>query len=63
MEIRVGGKIKDNDPRMGNRVLTIINVLPYGVVAKDIMGRVFTYLTKRVYTDGKPRKSGMSVIE
>lgn len=62
-ELKVGDRIKDNDPRMGTtRVLTISELLPYGVLAKDSGGRVFSLLKRRIYTDGKPRKSGFSLL-
>lgn len=62
-EIKVGDRLKDNDPRMSGRVLTITDVLPNGVSAVDSSGRVFLYLRKRIHTDGKPRKSGLSLIK
>lgn len=62
VELRVGWKLTDNDPRMPNRVLTIIEVLPNGVAAKDSSGRVFLYLRNRIHTDGKPRRSGLSLL-
>lgn len=62
VELRVGDRLKDNDPRMRHRVLTITDILPNGVVARDELGREFGYLRRRIHTDGKPRKSGMSLI-
>lgn len=61
-QIKIGDRLKDNDPRMGNRVLTVTEILPNGVAARDCSGRVFQYLRNRLHTDGKPRRSGMSVI-
>jgi hypothetical protein len=61
-ELQVGDRIRDNDPRMPGRVLTVITVLPQNVYAKDSTGRVFGYLRCRIYTDGKPRKSGFSKV-
>ena len=60
--LNVGDQIKDNDPRMPNRVLVVTDVLPNGVVAKDKTGREFGYLRRRIYTDDKPRKSGFSRV-
>jgi hypothetical protein len=54
--------MKDNDPRMGNRVLTIIEILPNGVAAKDRMGRIRLYLRKHIHTDGKPRRGGFDLL-
>ncbi|MGA0608879.1 hypothetical protein [Caldimonas sp. KR1-144] len=62
-ELKPGDRIKDNDPRMPGRVLTITDILPNGVVARDARGREFGYLRRRIHTDGKPRKSGFSLIK
>jgi hypothetical protein len=59
--MKVGDKLRDNDPRMGNRVLTIVDLLPHGVVAVDSMGKVRRYLSKHIHSDGKPRRSGFSL--
>jgi hypothetical protein len=62
--LEIGDRIKDNDPRMGSRYLRVIEVLPNGVRAEHpISGRVFLILRRRIYTDGKPRKSGFSRIQ
>jgi hypothetical protein len=60
--IQVGRRIKDNDPRMPARSLTIVELLPFGVRAKDISGRVFTILKRRIHTDGKPRRNGFTLL-
>jgi hypothetical protein len=60
--MKVGDRMKDNDPRMGNRVLTIIEILPNGVAAKDSMGKTRLYLRKHIHTDGKPRRGGFDLI-
>lgn len=63
MALQVGWQIMDNDPRMGGgRILTIIEVLPNGVAAKDRKGRIFTYLRRRIHTDGKSRRSGFALM-
>ncbi len=63
MSIEVGDKLKDNDPRMSYRdVLIVVEVLPNGVLAEDLSGKKFRYLAKRIHTDGKPRKSGLSLL-
>ncbi len=63
MELKVGDKIKDNDPRMGeSRVLGIIEILPNGVRAVDSIGRVRKYLRKAIHTDGKARRTGFSLV-
>lgn len=63
-ELRIGDKLKDNDPRMGNRVLTVIDFTVDGqrVMLRDSMGTVYRHKMSRVYTDGKPRKSGLSLV-
>lgn len=62
-ELKVGDKLKDNDPRMGdNRILTIVELLPNGVVAENCAGKRRMYLRKRIHTDGKARKSGMNLV-
>ena len=61
-ELKVGDKIKDNDPRVtGHRILTIVEILPNGVIAEKC-GKRRTYLRRRIHTDGKPRKNGLSLI-
>lgn len=62
-ELKVGDRIKDNDPRVNiNRVLTVVELLPNGVRAKDSGTRIFSILRRRIYADGKPRKSGFSLV-
>jgi hypothetical protein len=62
-DLQIGQQIKDNDPRVNiNRVLTIVEILPNGVAAKDRRGRVFIYLRHRIHTDGKPRRNGFSLV-
>lgn len=34
-ELKIGDRIKDNDPRSSHRVLTISEILPNGVAAGD----------------------------
>ena len=60
--IQPGRRIMDNDPRMRPRALTIAELLPFGVRATDISGRTFTILKRRIYTDGKPRKNGFTLL-
>lgn len=61
-ELKVGDRIKDNDPRMLNRVLAITAILPNGVQAEDSLGRRRLYLRKTIHTDGKPRRSGFDLV-
>lgn len=58
----IGKKLKDNDPRMASRKeMTITEVLPAAVIATDGV-RSRQYLKSRIFTDGKPRKSGLSLV-
>lgn len=61
-ELTAGCRIKDNDPRMPNRVLTVVEVLKVNVLAENGMGRVYTINRKRIFTDGKPRRTGFSLV-
>jgi hypothetical protein len=62
-DLIVGDSLRDNDPRMQHRgLLTVIQILPNGAVAKDSNGRTFVYLRKRIHTDGKARRTGMSRV-
>lgn len=63
MELKIGDKLKDNDPRMPNRVLTIAEVLPNGVMCFTHANRTTMILRRRIYTDGKPRRSGFSLVQ
>jgi len=61
--VSVGDKIKDNDPRMGTRVLTIVRMNDTYVFAANYTGsREYRIKITRIYTDGKPRRSGFSKI-
>ena len=68
MNIKVGDQLKDNDPRMSNRVLTVTSlgmVTTMGVQsvrAKDGTGREVSILTRRIHCDGKPRRSGFDIV-
>jgi hypothetical protein len=69
-ELRIGDKIRDNDPRMLPRTLEIIDM----DVAKSPILRAVAVVpgTKtqglvrirldRIHTDGKPRRSGWSLV-
>jgi hypothetical protein len=61
-ELQIGQRIKDNDPRMPPRVLTIIEVTPKEVLAENVAHRVFSIRPDRIYTDGKPRRTGFSLL-
>ncbi len=66
--MKIGDKLKDNDPRMSNRVLTITAI---GVVntsgaesvrAKRAYGPEVRISTKRIFTDGKRRRYGFDLV-
>jgi hypothetical protein len=62
-EINKGDRIADNDPRMVGRVLLVISQGRPGYVhAADTQHRSFRIQTKRIYTDGKPRRSGFTLL-
>lgn len=66
--MKVGDTLKDNDPRMGHRVLTITSIGVIGihgaesVRAKGRAGPEVSISTKRIYMDGKPRRSGFDLV-
>lgn len=60
-QIKSGDKLRDNDPRMPNRVLTVIGVFPKKVAALSPVGREVTISLSRIYTDGKARRTGFSL--
>lgn len=63
VELKVGDKLRDNDPRMQHRsLLTIVRILPNGVLADDLSGRCFALLRRRIHTDGKPRRGGFDLV-
>lgn len=60
-ELKVGERLSDN--AMSGRVLTITGLLANGVQAVDGRGHKRLYLRDRIFTDGKPRKYGLNVVE
>jgi hypothetical protein len=63
--MKIGDSIKDNDPRMygGKRVLTIIEIDETHVTAQQNALRPVRIRKDRIYTDGKARKTGFSLIK
>ena len=61
-QLKPGQVLRDNDPRMRGRKLVILEVLPNGVRARDPIGRERLYLANRIFNDGKPRRSGLSLV-
>ena len=65
MEIlKIGDKLKDNDPRMGNRILTVVELdeCTGRVVVQNAVGMKYRHWRHRIFTDGKERKSGLSLV-
>lgn len=61
--IKPGMLIKDNDPRMPDRVLSVHCVNGSIAVCHTTWPhRVCKIKTARIHTDGKPRKSGFSLF-
>lgn len=60
--MKIGDRMKDNDPRMGDRVLIIVEILPNGVAATDSLGKTRRYLKKHIRADGKSRRYGFNLI-
>lgn len=65
-EIKVSDTIMDNDPRTIEndkpRFLTVEYVGVYDVSARTKKGRLVVISSKRIHTDGKPRRSGFSLV-
>lgn len=68
-EIKLGQVFKDNDPRMpGRRVIVTGTTATGGVVYRQLLRNgergsfAFKGLARRFYFDGKPRKSGFSLV-
>lgn len=61
--LKVGSRLKDNDPRFGVRIVTITALLPNGVeVLNPVLNRTTRIMAKFIHTDGKPRRSGFSLV-
>jgi hypothetical protein len=64
--IKVGDWIKDNDPRIPDRVLEVTELLPNGVVA-SMRGKPGTGQTTirldRIKCDGKSRRYGWNLVQ
>jgi hypothetical protein len=71
MNLSVGDKIKDNDPRMGTRILEIKRIDDTHVFASRVQhflhgstseDREFRIKITSIHTDGKERRSGFSRV-
>ncbi len=68
-DLIVGDRIKDNDPRMTNRVLEITGFeqrhldFVSAICRCPHLNREYRVSVRRIFTDGKARKSGFSRLE
>lgn len=73
MKLQVGNRIRDNDPRMGNRVLRVERITeagPFGghrwAVCRRTVGndaREHRIRLDRIKSDGKPRRGGFTLLQ
>lgn len=69
-EIKAGDLIRDNDPRMADRTLRVLEIrslpgLPVLIQAQHFsgLGRVVIINRNRIFTDGKIRRYGFSLVK
>lgn len=66
-DITVGMRLIDNDPRNKNRVVEIVRVedssIYYRAPATSSEGREIRVSISRIYTDGKKRTKGYSLVQ
>jgi len=61
--IEVGDRIVDNDPRTLVRRLVIIAIVgDKAKIQDELNGRIYRVQAKRIFTDGKVRRSGFGRI-
>jgi hypothetical protein len=60
--LKIGDRIADNDPRMAPRVLTITTMDERYVFAAA-RGQETRIQRRNVYTDGKQRRTGFSLVK
>ena len=62
--MKPGDHIKDNDPRMYNRVLEVLDVGKTHVTAtRGLRWPTVKIRRDRIHTDDKPRRSGFSLVK
>jgi hypothetical protein len=68
--MKIGDRIKDNDPRMPNRVLIITAIgvrTAHGIESVRAKSpyhkQEFRISAKRIHTDGKPRRGGFDLLK
>lgn len=63
-ELKVGDKIKDNDPRISwNRVLRVERIEAQFAYCSNTHGPNVRINVARIHSDGKPRRTGFSVVQ
>lgn len=63
MTLKIGDLISDNDPRMPKRLLRITDIRPDGRVQAESAKATVLIASKRIFTDGKARRSGFSLVQ
>lgn len=61
MDLAVGQKLRDNDPRMEGRVIEIASLDEHSVVCKS-GSRYVRVKRSRIHNDGKTRRTGFDLI-
>lgn len=67
MSVKVGDRIKDNDPRMAERVLEVVRYLNDDrttVICRRVGWTSYAVKVRvnRIHADGKPRRSGFTLL-
>lgn len=72
MKVVVGDKLRDNDKRQKGRIVTVTEVLDFGMPPEDEDYFVARYHTgkrvasirfDRIFTDGKKRQRGFNLVQ
>lgn len=66
-DIKIGDKLRDNDPRMRGRVLEVVGFDGKGkaILAHSLVNRKMfetRIALRRIFTDSKQRRSGWSLV-
>jgi hypothetical protein len=61
--LKVGTKLRDNDPRVGGTELMIARIEGEHAICYRGGKRTVKIQLKRIHCDGKPRRTGFSVVE
>ena len=64
VELKPGDRIKDNDPRRPNRILTVRTISnSRSIVAEAPNGRLVIVSRDRIYEDEVPRNTGFTLLK